>query len=165
MEAANAAYSADFSANMAHELDLFDHMFENGDTNGDGELSREELVVMLHSGDEGAHAESELDQLIESNDEDESGTLNRQEFEHAMARVMQSQELDNEEHHVFNEMDTDNNGSVSVDELIAWDNRHGTDKTNTELEADHASADTNGDGEVDFSEFKAKADENAPSHD
>jgi len=134
------------------QIDALRDQFRLVDANGDGIITKEELVKAFeasppgHVKDSRAWAESLFDQL----DGDGSGEIEYTEWEAAALRsfteISESAMLA-----AFRAIDVDDTGSIGLDEL-----RRLTQVSNDEeLEEIMARTDLNGDGVIDFQEFKA----------
>ena len=136
------------------ERQELEKQFKDWDTNGDGVLSREE-IINGYKKTYGKVDENEIDNMIKSIDLDGNGVIDYNEF---LACSMNKEKiLRNDNLKIcFNEFDTDGSGKISVDEISAIFRRGNKDNTE-DLEAFKnmiKEADENGDGEISFEEFQ-----------
>lgn len=124
--------------------------FRGLDKNGDGRLSREELIngyVLM-----GAGAEAEVERIMRDVDTDKSGFIDYTEF---IMATMQQETLVNKSNleTAFSAFDRDKSGKISIDELkeMLGSGVETTDKLWEELIRD---VDLDGDGQIDLHEFK-----------
>jgi len=147
-----AALTAVASQTTGCQIDALLDQFRLVDANGDGIITKDELVKAFeaappgHVNDSRAWAEALFDQL----DSDGSGEVEFTEWEAATLRsfteISESAMLA-----AFRAIDVDDTGSISLDNL----RRLIQVSNDEELEEIIACADSNGDGVVDFREFKA----------
>jgi calcium-dependent protein kinase len=126
--------------------------FQELDTNGDGRLSRQELLEGLLKSMGRAEAEVRVDEILASVDTDGSGFIEYTEF------LAGSLRLDSEQNKqaltvAFKAFDSDASGKISVAELRAMlgDEAVSSDQVWTDILRE---ADANGDGEIDLHEFQ-----------
>ncbi len=136
------------------ERQELEKQFKDWDTNGDGVLSREE-IINGYKKTYGKVDENEIDNMIKSIDLDGNGVIDYNEF---LACSMNKEKiLRNDNLKIcFNEFDTDGSGKISVDEISAIFKR-GNKDNEEDLEAFKnmiKEADENGDGEISFEEFQ-----------
>jgi len=123
----------------------------DGDDNG--HVTSEEIGKVLHR--VGQHVtKEETDELLKSHDVDKSGSLEFGEFLTLMSSKMREIDSEEELREAFSVFDRDENGLVSKDELSKLLLSLGEGLTVPEIEAMMASADEDGDGELNFEEFK-----------
>jgi calcium-dependent protein kinase len=122
------------------------------DTNGDGKLSREELLSHYKSLMFSMHPESEIDQIMQEVDSDENGFINYTEFLKASISqkvLISSQNL----RRAFDIFDNDQSGSITANELkrvLQSDNN-----LDEKIWKDIIKCfDQNSDGEIDLREFE-----------
>ena len=99
------------------ERQELEKQFKDWDTNGDGVLSREE-IINGYKKTYGKVDENEIDNMIKSIDLDGNGVIDCNEF---LACSMNKEKiLRNDNLKIcFNEFDTDGSGKISVDEISA----------------------------------------------
>ena len=137
------------------ELDTLKKVFILFDSNGDGTLTRNELIrAWKQAFDENqAASEAEIDKILKRVDNDGSGSLDYSEWIVGtinLAKLFQRKKLQI----VFNLFDTDKGGTITADEIkgvlmpenILEDDMELWDKILDEV-------DINGDGVIDFDEF------------
>ena len=133
-----------------HELEK---QFKDWDTNGDGVLSKEEIVNGYKKA-YGKVDENEIDNMIKSIDLDGNGVIDYNEF--LVCSMNKEKILRNDNLKIcFDEFDTDHSGKISVDEISHLFNKGDNNDENLEaLKKMMKDADENGDGEISFEEFK-----------
>jgi calcium-dependent protein kinase len=127
--------------------------FAEWDSNGDGVLSKEEIVNGYKKA-YGTVDENEIDNMMKSVDTDGNGVIDYNEFLACAVnrdKIMSKENLEL----AFKAFDTDGSGKISVDELMdifcKGDKSHANKQVFEKMVKD---ADENGDGEISFSEFK-----------
>ena len=131
------------------EIDKLRRMFEHLDKNGDGKLSKEEIIagckVFSEDGD------FDIQSIMERCDADGDGFLEYTEF--LTATINWKNALSNDRLvAAFKLYDKDGSGKISLKELIDTLGNSGLDE---KLFSEMISiADKNNDGEIDFEEFK-----------
>ena len=134
-----------------HELEK---QFKDWDTNGDGVLSKEEIINGYRK-TYGTVDENEIENMIKSIDLDGNGVIDYNEF--LACSINKDKILRNDNLKIcFNEFDTDGSGKISVDEISAIFKR-GNNQNEDEMEQFKnmiKQADENGDGEISFEEFQ-----------
>jgi len=134
-----------------HELEK---QFKDWDTNGDGVLSKEE-IINGYKKTYGKVDENEIENMIKSIDLDGNGVIDYNEF--LTCSMNKDKILRNDNLRIcFNEFDTDGSGKISIDEISNIFKR-GNQDNKGDLEAFKKmikDADENGDGEISFDEFQ-----------
>ena len=134
-----------------HELEK---QFKDWDTNGDGVLSKEE-IINGYKKTYGKVDENEIENMIKSIDLDGNGVIDYNEF--LSCSMNKDKILRNDNLRIcFNEFDTDGSGKISIDEISNIFKR-GNQDNKKDLEAFKKmikDADENGDGEISFDEFQ-----------
>ena len=134
-----------------HELEK---QFKDWDTNGDGVLSKEE-IINGYKKTYGKVDENEIENMIKSIDLDGNGVIDYNEF--LTCSMNKDKILRNDNLRIcFNEFDTDGSGKISIDEISNIFKR-GNQDNKEDLEAFKKmikDADENGDGEISFDEFQ-----------
>ena len=132
----------------SQEISKLRDLFIRLDLNGDGVLSRDELLAgykLL-----GLDTPSDIEDIIERCDADGSGFIDYTEFLTATINwrgALSKERLED----AFRAFDTDNSGKITVQELK--DFIGGNDVQEETWISMLEEADTNGDGEIDFDEF------------
>lgn len=132
------------------DIEKLRNMFEAVDTDGDGELTVEELSQVLVNG-MGYYKKKAMQQaqvIMEKCDTNGDGKLSFEEFSHVHA----SMQLSSDEmliHTCFSVMDENNDGTIEIQEL-----QDALKLDREEAEEVFREADLNGDGVISFEEFK-----------
>jgi calcium-dependent protein kinase len=125
-------------------------LFRQFDTNGDGVLSKQEIMegYKAYLGD--VEAEKEAERIMQEVDMDKSGTIDYNEF--ILAALNRQKVLNKEKlEATFKMFDKDGNGKISADEIRSI---LGNTNEKSALDAIINEVDVNGDGEVSLIEFK-----------
>jgi calcium-dependent protein kinase len=126
-------------------------LFQQFDKNGDGVLSKEEILAGYREILGNEDAEKEAKRIMEEVDLDKNGTIDYNEF--IMASLSRQKLLSQEKlQATFKMFDKDGNGSISADEIrtilnVGYKDRKSLDEIIIEVDA-------NGDGEISLVEFK-----------
>ena len=141
---------------LKEERKDLEKQFKEWDKNGDGVLSRDEIIEGYKK-TYGFVDEGEIDNMISSIDLDGNGVIDYNEF--LTCTMNKEKILNNDNLEIcFKAFDSDNSGKISLDEISAIFNSR--DKENIDKEELEAfkkiirDADENGDGEISFKEFK-----------
>ena len=126
------------------------NLFQQFDTNGDGVLSREEILNGYKSLMPFEDAEKEVDRIMDEVDIDKNGTIDYNEF---VLATINKQKLVNKKklEATFKMFDKDGNGTISADEIKSVLGKAVDAK---QLEQVIKEVDINGDGEISLNEFK-----------
>lgn len=134
---------------VSEEVNDIREIFHSLDKNGDGKLSKEELLEGFQEGS--GIIGFNIDEIFHECDADGNGYVDYTEF---LVAASNWQKLASKERlrAAFNAYDQDGNGRISPQELVNALKNSGIDKKLIKdmIEA----ADTNGDGEMDFDEFE-----------
>ena len=127
-------------------------VFRQIDKNGDGKLSRQELLEEYLKTMDPVTAEAEVNQIMDRVDTDKSGYIDYTEFLRASLDMKKALSVDNLEM-AFSMFDTDSSGKISATEIqkILGSN---SDSTSDVWRQIVLQVDQNGDGEIDLKEFK-----------
>lgn len=130
------------------ELEGLKSLFKSIDSDNSGTITVEELRKALAQWGHKIQ-DTELQQLLAFADVDGNGTIDYNEF---VAATMHFSKLEKEEvlQKAFKQLDTDDSGTISSDELAAMLKQFGIFEDAKDM---LASADTNGDGQIDYAEF------------
>ncbi|XP_020215806.1 probable calcium-binding protein CML26 [Cajanus cajan] len=134
------------------DMDELKRVFSRFDANGDGKISVNELDNVLRTLGSGVPPE-ELQRVMDDLDTDHDGFINLSEFA-AFCRSDTTDGGDTELRDAFNLYDQDKNGLISATELYQVLNRLGMRCSVDECHNMIKSVDSDGDGNVNFSEFK-----------
>jgi len=129
--------------------------FSMFDIDGDGTITIVELKEVMKSLGQNP-TEKELKQMIKSVDDNGDNEIDFEEFLILMSsKKPSSDDPDKELRDAFAVFDDDNSGSISRAELKKLMKNLGQTLTDAELDAMMDEVDTDGDGEIDFAEFKS----------
>jgi calcium-dependent protein kinase len=125
-------------------------LFQQFDKNGDGVLSKDEIMEGYKAYLGEVEAEKEAERIMNEVDMDQSGTIDYNEF---VLAAMNRQKVLNKEklEATFKMFDKDGNGKISADEIRTI---LGNSNDKGALEAIVKEVDANGDGEISLVEFK-----------
>ncbi|CAJ1936626.1 unnamed protein product [Sphenostylis stenocarpa] len=134
------------------DMEEMKRVFNRFDANGDGKISVSELDNVLRTLGSGVPPD-DLQRVMDDLDTDHDGFINLSEFA-AFCRSDTGDDGDTELHDAFNLYDQDKNGLISATELFQVLNRLGMSCSVEECHNMIKSVDSDGDGNVNFSEFK-----------
>lgn len=126
--------------------------FQEWDVNGDGVLSKEEIVEGYKK-TYGTVDLDEIDNMIKSVDLDGNGVIDYNEFLNCTMnrdKIMSKANLE----YAFKTFDKDGSGAISIDEIMLIFNKTSSEVDKEEFAQILKQADENGDGEIEFEEFK-----------
>ena len=136
------------------ERNELEKQFKDWDTNGDGVLSKQEIINGYRK-TYGKVDENEIENMIASIDLDGNGVIDYNEF--LTCSMNQEKIMRNDNLKLcFDEFDTDHSGKISLDEIGNIFKR-GNNDNEEDIEAFKnmiKAADENGDGEISFEEFQ-----------
>lgn len=133
-----------------HELQ---QVFNKFDANGDGKISASELGSILTSLGHAA-TEEELQKMVKEIDADGDGFVDFDEFVELNTKGVDSAEVMENLKDAFSVYDIDGNGSITAEELHQVLRSLGDDCTLAECRRMIRGVDCDGDGTIDFEEFK-----------
>jgi len=143
---------------MAQQLteeqkNVFREAFQMFDKDNDGVITAKELGELMRSLGQNV-TETEVQDLLNEVDIDGNGTIELDEFIEMMRRPVPENDTDEELRAAFRAFDADGNGYISHAELKAVMQSLGEGLTDAEIMEMIIEADLNGDGLIDFEEFK-----------
>ncbi len=125
-------------------------LFQQFDKNGDGVLTKDEILEGYQSILGELEAEREADRIMKEVDFDKSGTIDYNEF--VLATLNRQKVLNKEKlEATFKMFDKDGNGKISADEIRSF---LGNSVDTAGMDAIIKEVDSNGDGEISLVEFK-----------
>jgi calcium-dependent protein kinase len=135
----------------AHEIQALRASFEAIDTNGDGKLSREELLQQFRATMNSDEAQIAVDGILKELDKNQSGEIDYSEF---LGACMSTNNVKSKANlsQAFKMFDQDGSGSITVNEIKALlgDKNHIEESVWRDLVSE---VDQNGDGVIDLKEF------------
>mmetsp|Transcript_3649 Transcript_3649/g.5957 ORF Transcript_3649/g.5957 Transcript_3649/m.5957 type:complete len:145 (+) Transcript_3649:46-480(+) len=138
--------SADQIAQFKETFKLFDH-------NGDGTITKEELKsAMLKLGQK--PNEAALKAHLEEFDTDGDGKITLKEFIGIMKKKTEAAKGADSTLLAFKAFDKDGNGKISPEELKQAMSSMGQDMSDAQIDAMIKACDADGDGNVDYKEFR-----------
>ena len=126
--------------------------FEEWDKNGDGVLSKEEILEGYRN-TYGTVDPDEVDNMIKSVDLDGNGVIDYNEFLNCTLnrdKIISKKNLE----FAFKAFDKDGSGAISIDEIMLIFKKTSNDVDKAVFEKMIKDADENGDGEIEFDEFR-----------
>ena len=126
--------------------------FTEWDKNGDGVLSKEEILEGYRNA-YGSADPDEVDNMIKSVDLDGNGVIDYNEFLNCTMnrdKILSKKNLE----FAFKAFDKDNSGAISIDEIMLIFKKSNNNVDMKVFENMIKEADVNGDGEIEFDEFK-----------
>ncbi|XAR72197.1 hypothetical protein NMG60_11018756 [Bertholletia excelsa] len=130
-------------------------VFDKFDANGDGKISASELGAILDSLGHTAATVEELDDMIREVDADGDGFIDLQEFIELNTKDIDWDQVIESLREAFSIFDVDKNGSISAGELQNVLSSLGEDCSIAECRKMISGVDRDGNGVIDFEEFKA----------
>ncbi|KAK3257063.1 calcium-dependent protein kinase [Cymbomonas tetramitiformis] len=135
------------------EIEGLKGIFQTLDNDGNGTVTAAELTEGLAKlQKEKGLGDAEVQSLLAACDMDGNGTLSYEEF---LAATLHQHKFESRENlwKAFKHFDQDDSGYITKDELIIALKQHGS--SSAEVEELITSADTNGDGKIEYEEFAA----------
>ncbi|KAL1806931.1 hypothetical protein DCAR_0832790 [Daucus carota subsp. sativus] len=137
-------------AQIEEELE---HVFKKFDVNGDGKISASELGSIMGSLGHVA-SDEELESMIKEVDADGDGFIDLREFIELNTKGIDSEEVLENLREAFLVFDIDKNGLITAEELQNVLESLGEKSTMSECQKMIQGVDANGDGMINFEEFK-----------
>ncbi|KAJ8450269.1 hypothetical protein Cgig2_004726 [Carnegiea gigantea] len=155
--------SRSYSSSHLSDMNEVKKVFDRFDKNGDGKISGEELAgVMSALGSE--PSQEEVTRMMEEMDSDRDGFVSLDEFAEFCARKVDGDESGVRElRDAFGMYDQDNNGLISANELHLVLSRLGELCSVEDCSRMIQSVDSDGDGNVNFDEFRKMMTNSKPS--
>lgn len=141
------------NASRAQIEEELKQVFKKFDANDDGKISASELASMLSSLGYAATAD-EISAMIREVDSDGDGHIDLDEFIELNTKDIDSEEVLENLKEAFSVFDVDKNGSISAEELLNVMKSLGEDCSIAECRKMISGVDRDGDGMIDFEEFK-----------
>ncbi|KAJ4710067.1 Calcium-binding protein [Melia azedarach] len=139
--------------NILIPADELAQVFKRFDVNGDGKISASELGSIMSSLGH-APTDEELDKMMREIDSDGDGFIDYNEFVELNTKGVDSDEILENLKDAFSVYDIDGNGSITAEELYEVLRSLGDDCTIAECKKMISGVDSDGDGTIDFEEFK-----------
>uniref|UniRef100_A0A6N2M275 EF-hand domain-containing protein n=1 Tax=Salix viminalis TaxID=40686 RepID=A0A6N2M275_SALVM len=141
------------SIRLRPQAEELEHVFKKFDVNGDGKISSAELgSIMANLGHQAT--EDELQTMITEFDADGDGFIDLQEFVALNTQGVDTNEIMENLKDAFSVYDVDGNGSISAEELHKVMASLGEPCSMAECRKIISGVDSDGDGMIDFEEFK-----------
>ncbi|KAK6931634.1 EF-hand domain [Dillenia turbinata] len=135
------------------QIDELEQVFKKFDLNGDGKISASELGSIMSSLGQPSSSD-ELIKMINEVDADGDGFIDLDEFIELNTAGVDSVEVLKDLRDAFSVFDIDGNGSISAEELQSVMKSLGEDCTVAECRKMIGGVDCDGDGMINFEEFK-----------
>ncbi|XVF85441.1 hypothetical protein PTKIN_Ptkin17bG0118500 [Pterospermum kingtungense] len=135
------------------QLQELEEVFKKFDVNGDGKISSFELGSIMGSLGQ-QPSEEELQKMIKEFDADGDGFISFKEFVELNTKGVDSDEALENLKNAFSVYDIDGNGSISAEELYEVLKSLGEECSIAECRKMISGVDNDGDGMIDFEEFK-----------
>ena len=135
------------------QIGFFKEAFNLFDKDGDGFIKTDELASVLRSLGQN-NTEAEFQEIVSEIDSDDTGSIDFPKFLTMMARKMKENNNKDEIHEIFKVFDKEANGIISMVELSHVMTSLGEELTEEEVREMIKEADTDGDGQVSYEDFK-----------
>ncbi|OMO60690.1 Calcium-binding EF-hand [Corchorus capsularis] len=135
------------------QIQELEEVFKKFDVNGDGKISSSELGSIMGSLGQ-KPADDELQKMIREFDSDGDGFINFKEFVELNTKGVDSDEVLANLKDAFSVYDIDGNGSITAEELQEVLQSLGDECSLAECRKMISGVDSDGDGMIDFEEFK-----------
>ncbi|KXN82946.1 Calmodulin [Leucoagaricus sp. SymC.cos] len=146
-----------FIAQLTDQISAYKDSFQVFDTDGNGTISPQELGSLMRSFGQNPTA-AQLDTIMNNIDSDKNGSIDFDEFVGLMAVRSKATGSDPDEEsdlrEAFEYFDKNGDGSINVDELKIVMRNIGVYLTDEELDLMMKEADEDGNGVIDFQEFR-----------
>lgn len=127
--------------------------FEKQDLNGDGQITREELMQGYIENDGNEDAKAEVNKIFDKVDIDKNNNIDFTEF--CLATIDHKKIMNEEKmNEVFRLIDTDSSGQIDVKELKEFFSMGDTNESDEFIQDLINEADLNGDGLISIDEFR-----------
>ncbi len=153
----NGALTKVFHSRELHQDEIEDlkAAFKIFDTDGDGEISSDELSEILRIfGTSSQTSDAYLQEVIEEIDIDKNGKIEFNDFLELMRSCSYDTSEDNDLKYAFDKIDSDENGFVTMKELKDLLRKTNYFLKDVEIDAIIEQFDEDGDGKLNFGEFK-----------
>ena len=130
-----------------------ERVFRKFDSNGDGQISRQELAALFESLGH-APTDDELDRMMAEADADGDGYISLDEFAALNATGDSDDAMEEDLRDAFKVFDADGSGAISAAELARVLHGLGEKATVSQCRRMIEGVDKNGDGLINFEEFK-----------
>lgn len=125
-------------------------VFQKFDTDGNGSIDSEEIKKMMSQLDV-EQGDNSIEEMVKEADKNGDGEVDFEEFLQLLLVIERESDLQA----TFNRFDLDGNGFIDREELTkVFSELSGRSPSEQELDEMFKEADTNGDGQIDFNEFK-----------
>ncbi|KAI9900855.1 hypothetical protein N3K66_005117 [Trichothecium roseum] len=138
----------------ADELAHFREAFNVFDSNGNGQITKEDLGRVMRSLGQ-KPSDAELQDMLNEVDLDQSGAVDFQEFLQMMSKKGSKTSMEQELQEAFKVFDADGTGTISREELKHVMKSIGEQLSEEEIDEMLRIADKDGDGHIDYNEFVA----------